>query len=108
MFKSKNVPEAIYWVTRAVEQGEPFAYGTLAKIRYDGNSFDKNDIETLKWYILALKDLPKGTSRKNDQKNFDTLKKRMTSSQIKEAQRLAHEWQPLKDGGSTMRDKDDK
>jgi tetratricopeptide (TPR) repeat protein len=105
---NRNVPEAIYWATRSAEQGEPFAYSTLAQIRFDGNGFPKNDIETLKWTLLTLKEFPSGRAKKELEKQLIVLRSRMNEIQIKQATELADKWKPLKDGGPTMRDKNDK
>lgn len=104
----RNVPEAIYWATRSAEQGEPFAYSTIAQIRFDGNGFPRDDVETLKWTLLTLMDLPNGKAKNELDRQAAVLRHRMSESEIKQATDLAHNWKPLKDGGSTMRDKDDK
>jgi TPR repeat protein len=105
---TRSIPEAVYWATRSAEQGEPFAYSTLAEIRFDGNGFPQNDIETLKWTILAVGGLPEGGAKEKLRGIQAILEGRMSESDRKDAKRLASEWEPLKDGGSTMRDKDDK
>lgn len=104
----RNIPEAIYWATRAAEQGEPFAYSTLSELRFDGNGFPKNDIETFKWTILALQGMPDGQAKTGMNKQLDQLSKRMTKTDISYASLLAKNWQPLIDGGSTTKDRDDK
>ena len=104
----RNVPEAIYWATRAAEQGEPFAYSTLSELRFEGNGFPTDDVETLKWTILALQGMPYGKAKLGICKQFDILTKRMSKEDISKANQLAKNWQPLVDGGSTMRDKDDR
>jgi len=104
----RNVPEAIYWATRAAEQGEPFAYSTLSELRFEGNGFPTDDVETLKWTILALQGMPYGKAKLGICKQFDILTKRMSKEDILKANQLAKNWQPLVDGGSTMRDKDDR
>lgn len=104
----RNVSEAIYWATRAAEQGEPFAYSTLSELRFDGNGFLTDDVETLKWTILAMKGMPDGKAKLGISRQFDVLTKRMSKEDISKANLLAKNWQPLIDGGSTMRDKDDR
>jgi hypothetical protein len=104
----RNLYEAIYWITKAAEQGEPFGYGSLAEIRFHENIFSPDDVETLKFYILATKSLPKGTALDGDKIDMNILKKRMTNAQQKLAIKLASEWHPIRDNGPTMRDKDDR
>lgn len=105
---SKNIAEAIYWATRSAEQGEPFAYSTLAEIRFEGNGFQHDDVETLKWTILAINEMPDGASKKSMEKQSDVLRRRMSQAQISEATEKSKNWKPLVNGGPTMRDKDDK
>ena len=104
----KNVPEAIYWATRSAEQGEPFAYSTLSEIRYERNGFPQDDVETLKWTLLALNSLPPGDAKNSIHKQSEALMHRMNAEEIDKANTLVKNWRPLVEGGSTMRDKDDK
>jgi tetratricopeptide (TPR) repeat protein len=104
----KNVSEAIYWATRSAEQGEPFAYSTLAEIRFDGNGFPRDDIETLKWTLLAVKLLPDGSAKEGMRKQSKVLTHRMTDDNIREAEKRAANWRPLVQSDRVMRDVDDK
>ena len=104
----KNVPEAIYWATRSAEQGEPFAYSTLSEIRYERNGFPQDDVETLKWTLLALNSLPPGDAKKSIHKQSEALMRRMTRVDIDRSKALVKNWRPLIEGGLTMRDKADK
>lgn len=103
----KNLSEAIYWITRSVDQGEPFAYDSLGEILLDGNGFVQDDIETYKWTKLGQKFLPKGMTKENNAKRLATLNERMTEGQIKEADVLVESWRPLRQTTSVMRDKED-
>ena len=103
----KSLSEAIYWITRSVEQGEPFAYDSLGEILLDGNGFVQDDIETYKWTKLGQKSLPKGITKENNAKRLATLSKRMTEGQIKEADALVENWRPLRQTTFVMRDKED-
>ncbi len=103
----KNLSEAIYWVTRAIEQGEPFGYSTLSTMRFEGNGFIKDDVETYKWSLLASMKLPDGTAKQDQVKQLNVLTIRMTNTEIEQAKKRASEWKPLYEGGLTMRDKDD-
>jgi Sel1 repeat len=105
---SKNVSDAIYWVTRSAEQGEPFAYSTLAEIRFDGNGFPRDDIETLKWTLLAVKFMPDGSAKDNMRKQSKVLMRRMDENNIHEAEKRAANWRPLVQTDRVMRDVDDK
>jgi TPR repeat protein len=102
----KNVAEAIFWVTRSAEQGEPFAYGSLGTIRLEGNGFIRDDIETYKWLKLAMIHMPEGIARDTDRKILEKLKRRMTPAQISEGDRLAQEWRPLRKTTRVMGNKE--
>lgn len=104
----RSIPAAIYWVTRSAEQGEPFAYSTLAQIRFENNGFPEDDIETLKWALLAVEGLPEGAARTELLEIKNILMDRMSASDRMEAIKKSNEWKPLKNGGSTMRDVADK
>ena len=103
----KSLSEAIFWITRAIDQGDAFAYDSLSEIRFDGNGFARDDIETYKWTKLGHSFLPNGrTKEKNDQR-LQRLSERMTEEQIKTAESLAASWKPLNQTSSSMRDKED-
>jgi hypothetical protein len=104
----KNIPEAIYWVTRAVEQGESFAYGSLGTMRLEGNGFLDDDVETYKWFRLAVANMPPGNTRDQELKRLEQVEKRLSKDQIKLGIQLAREWRPLKQTRHVTRDKDDR
>jgi TPR repeat protein len=91
---------------RSVEQGEAFAYGSLAVMRYHGNGFVRDDVETYKWFKLATLNMPKGKAHDDDNKKFEKLKLRMKPAQIAEGDRLAEEWKPLKQTNRRMGNKE--
>jgi hypothetical protein len=104
----KNISEAIYWLTKAVDRGEVFAYGSLGTVRLEGNGFIQDDIETYKLFKLAISKMPKGNARDDEQKRLEAVKARMSDAQISQAEALAKEWKPLKGVETVMRDKDDR
>ena len=104
----KNKAEALYWITRAAEQGEPFAYGSLCQISAAADVFSADKIETMKWCRLASDDMPIGKAR---DKAFDLKEKfasKMTDDEISAANHLVFMWQPLKQTKNLMKDIDDK
>ena len=103
----KNLSEAIYWVTRSIEQGEPFGYSSFATMRFEGNGFIRDDIETYKWTLLASNLLPDGKSKQEQIDQLKILSSRMSEQEISQAKTRAANWSPLRDGGLTMLDKDD-
>lgn len=103
----QNKAEAVYWIVRAAEQGEPFAYGSLCEIYGAGDVFAKNDIEAMKWCRLATELMPLGKARDEAVKILDRFARKMTELQISSANRLVDLWKPLKQTTSTLKDKDD-
>lgn len=104
---AKNIPEAVYWITRSAEQGEPFAYSSLGEMRFEDGIFPVDDIETYKWLKLAVQYMPKGTSRDHDADLLARVTVRMSEAQIVEAERRVSAWRPLVQTRALMRDKDD-
>lgn len=103
----KNNAEAVYWIVRGAEQGEPFAFGSLCEIYAAGDVFARNDIEAMKWCRLATDLMPLGKARDTAVTMMDRFARKMTEQQITAANQRADLWQPLKQTTSTLRDKDD-
>ncbi len=104
----KCLPNAIYWITQSLEQGEGFAYDSMGEIFFDGNGFDRDNIQTYKWLKLAATHMPKGSSYDKNFNRLQIIKNRMSADELKDGDRLVSEWKPLKQASSIMRDKDDK
>lgn len=124
---SKNNIEALKWYTLAADQGHPDAQHYLARMYETGEVVRQDHRKALKWYTLAAErgrvetqihlgsmyTLGKGgvlqdyiqahmwfnlaVSNGADSKFRNMVAKKMTSSQLQEAQRLAREW--LKEHG---------
>ena len=103
----QNKAEAVYWIVRGAEQGEPFAFGSLCEIYAAGDVFARNDIEAMKWCRLATDLMPLGKARDTAVTMMDRFARKMTDQQITTANQRADLWQPLKQTTSTLRDKDD-
>lgn len=104
---AKNLPEAIYWVTRAAEQGEPFAYGSLGSIRADGNGFKRDYVEAYKWLSLAVQHMPEGKARDSDGAKLKQLMKLMSDKQIRDGEAAVEHWNKTRETVPGMKDKDD-
>ena len=102
---AKNISEAIYWVTRAAEQGEPFAYGSLGTIRFDGNGFRRDYVETYKWLSMAVRHLPEGDARNEDEGRLKKLIKLMTDKQLREGEAAIVHWNKTRQTVPRMKDK---
>ena len=93
MFKNgmgvmKDFSQAVYWYKKAAEQGDTLAQLNLSKMYASGEGVPENFILAYKWANLAA-------ARRID--NAENLKKeirkRMTPTQIAEAQKLSLEWE---------------
>jgi len=104
----KNIAEAIFWVTRAVEQGESFAYGSLGTMRLEGNGFVPDDVETCKWFLLAAATMPEGKTKDDEMARLKLVEGRLSAEQISLATKLAKEWVPLRQRPGATLDKDDR
>ena len=105
-YEGKDVPQslsdAIYWITRSAEQGEPFAYGSLCEIQAATDFLRDNRAEAYKWCQLALLAMPEGDARGASETAYATLKPLLTVDDVTAGERLVTAWQPLRQTRSTM------
>ena len=83
---------AIKWYKLAAEQGHARAQAALGGMYALGQGVPKDYVLAYKWVNLAA-----AQGHKNASNNRDVLAKRMNTSQIQEAQRLAREFKPKKE-----------
>lgn len=88
-----NFEEAVYWYRKAANQGFAEAYNNLGYMYQHGNGVPKDSIEAHKWYNLAAANSG-GDQRLKAVKNRDLMATKLTTEELKEAQRLAAEWSP--------------
>ena len=93
----RSIPEAVFWISRAAERGEPFAYGSLCEMYDAGDVFERNDIEAYKWCKLSVDQEPKGHARDNDIKILSKYRKKLSLSDWDSAETLARKWSPLQE-----------
>jgi TPR repeat protein len=91
-----NLQEALVWYRRAAEQGDVDSEVALGVAYEGGIGVPQNYVEAHKWYNLAGATTTLASLRADIGKRRDALARKMTSSQIDEAQRLAREWRPAK------------
>jgi len=103
----RSIPDAVFWVTRSAEQGEPFAYGSLCEMHAAGDAFVRDDIEAFKWCRLAVDHEPDGHARDNDIKLLQSYIHRMPANDIKQGQAMANKWAPLRQTTRKMGDVSD-
>ncbi len=74
------------------------AKGSLGELYARGLGVPRDYVQAHKWFSLAEASLPPGDTRDLSAEYLDFLAARMTPDQIAEAQRLAREWKPKKEG----------
>ncbi len=66
-----------------------------------GDGVPQDYVQAHMWYNLAASRYPPGSDRDKVVRNRDTVAEKMTPEQIAEAQRLAREWKPKREGTAT-------
>lgn len=59
----KSLTDAMFWITKAAEQGEPFAYGSLCQIHGATDQFKSAPAEGFMWCGLAVEHLLEGDAK---------------------------------------------
>jgi TPR repeat protein len=80
---------ALFWFSRAAEQGDGLACAKLGWMYEEGQGVFQDSVQAHMWYSLAA---AHGEQRAAEAR--DALAKQMTPAQIAEAQKLAREWKP--------------
>lgn len=70
-----SLPDAVYWITKAAEQGEPFAYGSLCQINGAKDQSQSVSAEAFKWCGLAVEHLIEGDAKDKAQVVYDEIMK---------------------------------
>ena len=83
----KDDKEAVRWYRMAAEQGNADAQSKLGAMYYTGRGVPKDYVLAYMWWNLAA-----ASGDKDAVKNRETISKKMSRSQIEEAQRLSREW----------------
>ena len=85
---AQDYQQALFWFFKSAEQGHPLAYDELGSMYQIGRGVEQDDINALKWLYLARI----GCIKDAGDSCLD-LERRMTGSQIAEAQQGVSEWQ---------------
>jgi TPR repeat protein len=80
---------AVFWFSRAAEQGDVLAFAKLGWMYAQGRGVLQDFIQAYMWYNLSA---AQGEPRAAEAR--DALATQMTPAQIAEAQQLAREWKP--------------
>lgn len=87
---AQNDREAARWYNNAADQGDIGAQFNLGVMYISGQGVLQDQVTAHKWFNLAAAQGDKDAAAKRDE-----LSKKMTSSQIAEAQKQAREWEPI-------------
>ncbi len=88
----QDYTEAVKWWRLSAEKGFAEALNNLGMMYGNGDGVPQDYVEAHKWFDLAASHHPPGRKHHKSVRDRDFLVKKMTSSQIAEAQRLAREW----------------
>ena len=90
---AQDYAEAIRWISKAAEQGDPNAQFNLGISYGQGQGVAQDYVKAHLWLNLAASQAS-GDNRRVFADSRDALARKMSPSQIAEAQRLAREWKP--------------
>jgi hypothetical protein len=96
----KDLSESVKWYRRAAETGLANGQHNLAGTYEAGQGVPQDDVQALKWYILAV-ERSKGKFHDHFFKDRESLKEKMSPEQISKAERLALQWNEQFSGTST-------
>jgi len=104
---SEDHGEAARWYRKAADQGDPAAQLNLGTLYYHGRGVLQDYVESHKWLNLASARFLPGDSDKRARalKNRDLVARKMTPSQIADAQLLARDWKPRVDSETAAPDR---
>ena len=80
---------AVEWFRKAADQQDPHAQNNLGFVYKKGEGVPLDNIEAHKWYTIAA-----AHGNSDAGKGRDELAKKMTPTQIAEAENRAREWKP--------------
>jgi len=83
----KDIKQAVYWLTKATEQGHAGAQHSLGGMFYDGIGTPKDNIMAYVWLNVAA---AQGYEFSSINRNL--IEKEMTPNQIAKAQELSKEY----------------
>ena len=89
---------AAKWYRRAANQGNAVGQTNLGVMYSKGRGVPQDYVQAHMWHNLAVSNLAAGVDRDKAVKYRDIVAAKMTPAQIAEAQRLAREWKPKKEG----------
>jgi TPR repeat protein len=96
----QDYAEAVKWYRKAADQGDPYAQISLGSMFFYGNGVPQDYVLAHMWMNLGVSRIPSADTKKREQaiRMRDAVAGLLTHAQITEAQRLAREWKPKKEG----------
>jgi len=96
----QDYAEAVKWYRKAAEQGDAQAQYNLGTMYFNRQGVSPDYVLAHMWFNLAASRFPASEGEHRDMavRNRDRVASEMTPAQIAEAQRLAREWKPKKEG----------
>ena len=92
-FSGHGIPhddvEAVKWYRKAADQGDAYGQFYLGGMYEMGYGVPQDNVEACMWFNLST-----AQGNTNAEKRRDSLARKMTPSQIAEAQILAEKWKP--------------
>ncbi len=98
---TQDYAEAVKWYRKAAEQGHASAQYSLGLMYVEGRAVPQDYVRAHMWFNLADSRSEPGADQDRAVKNRDIVAAKMTPAQIAEAQRLAREWKPKREGTAT-------
>lgn len=91
--------KARQWHEQAAAQGDAWAQNNLGVMYQFGQGVPQDYVRAYMWFNIASAhwtDNPTDSPKKLAAENRDKIARRMTPTQVAEAQKLAREWKPKK------------
>jgi hypothetical protein len=94
----QDYTQATKWYRMAAEQGDAQAQYNLGLAYARGEGITQSNVDAHMWFNLAAARFPASDTRNRAAavKNRDTVAGEMTSEQLAQAQKMAHDWRPKK------------
>ncbi|MDE2229228.1 MAG: sel1 repeat family protein [Alphaproteobacteria bacterium] len=88
---ASNRSEAMKWLLRAAEHGQPRAQTRLAELYAAGPDTARNYGRACQWFVVAMTGL-NGVHRQRAQDGYASVCSQLTTTEIQAAQRRARDW----------------
>ncbi len=93
--RKENKEKLFYWLPKA-ESGDSVGQLAVSKILAAGKDTLKDDVEAMKWLLLALEDTKNGTTYKRMLRFKEQLQARLSGLQMQDASNRVTAWKDLR------------